>query len=106
MPEQARELEGNDDDTDAAHEARDDRVGHQFHILAEAHDAQQDLHDARKYDGAKNKCRVAAERRIEAGKDDDHRTGRAGNLGSGAAKQGGKEANKDGAPEAGNGAGA
>jgi hypothetical protein len=106
VPEQAGELKRNDDDADAAHEAGDHRIGHQFHILAELQHAEADLQDTGEYDGREDQRRVAAKRRIKAGEDDDHRAGRSGDLRAGAAEEGGEEANENCAPETGNRAGA
>ena len=106
VAEQAGELKRDDDDTDTAHEAGDHRIGHQFHILAELQHAKADLKDTGEDDGREDQRRVAAKRRVEAGENDDHRAGRAGDLGPCAAEDGRKEANEDGAPEAGDRAGA
>jgi hypothetical protein len=73
---------------DAAHEAGDHRIGHQFHILAELQHAEPDLQDTGEDDGREDQRRVAAKRRIKAGEDDDHRAGRAGDLRAGAAEEG------------------
>ena len=75
-------------------------------IEPEPQHAEADLQDTGKNNGRENQRRVAAKRRIEAGEDDDHRAGRAGDLRAGAAEQGSEETNENGTPEAGDGAGA
>jgi hypothetical protein len=95
MTNQRRELQDDDDATDAAHEAGDHRERHQGDVAAELEHAEQDLKQPGEHDHRERHRRVVGVLGDRAGHDHRHRPGRTGNLRRRAAEQRREETDED-----------
>ena len=86
MAKHAAKLQRNNDTADAAHKARDNGIGDEPYVLPKPHYAEGDLQQTGEDHGRENKRCIATESRVDPRENDDHRAGRARNLGIGAAE--------------------
>lgn len=105
MAQEGADLQHDEDDPDAGHEPRDDRVRHQRHVLAEAQHAEGDLDDARQHHHCERHghalVRVGGqEARDDGSHDDRHGLRRLGDEGGRAAEQRREEPHEHGTVEA------
>ena len=110
LTEEGTQLQDDQDDADAAHEARDHRVGHLGDVAAQLQEAEGDLEHTREHHHGESHGQAVL--RIGGGQAGDdgghhhrHRPGGLGNQGGGTAEQSGKQSHQHGTPEPGGGAG-
>ena len=104
MTEKGVDLQDDDDHADAAHKARNHRVGHQADVVADPEHAEGDLKDPGQYHRGEDQADIAGQTREKAGEHHHHRPRGARDIGRCAAEQCGEETHEDRAVHTGHGA--